>query len=223
MKTLTEQSSMVFQPPQLGCILFMPGLPGSGNKIYDRSPYGNIGLITSAVWKRLPAGLWYLEFDGLDDFIECASNASHDITCDITLKAWVYWTGTTDFPRIIKKSNESYGLWKQNNAWRFQLQRGAESPYVQTPSGTVVSNKWTHLVGTFDGDSLRIYLNGVQQGVAVSPGSFDSNPAGTVMIGGLPSWKGGLALMEIHRRAWQALEVQHSFNSEKYWFGVWSA
>jgi hypothetical protein len=221
MKTLTVQSSMVFHPPELGCILFMPGLPGSGNRIYDRSPYGNIGTVTGAVWKQMPSGLWYLDFDGLDDFVECATNASHDITSDITLKAWVYWTGTADFPRIIKKSNECYGLWKQYDTWCFHLKRGGDGVNIQTPSGTVISNKWIHLVGTFDGYSLRIYLNGVQRGITISPGSYDSNPAGTVMIGGSPSWKGGLALMEIHRRAWPPLDVQNSFNREKYLFGVW--
>ncbi len=62
--------------PPIGCVLDLPGLPGAGNKIYDRSPYGNHGTITGAVWKRLPSGLWVLNFDGSDDRVDCGDDPS---------------------------------------------------------------------------------------------------------------------------------------------------
>ena len=60
MQGLLERDKIVLNPPALGTVLFLSGLPGSGNRIYDRSPYGRLGVITGATWKRLPSGLWYL-------------------------------------------------------------------------------------------------------------------------------------------------------------------
>jgi len=66
METLlySRVDALMFSPPELGCVLYLSGLPNSGSKIHDRSPYGNHGAITGATWQRLPSGLWCLSFDG---------------------------------------------------------------------------------------------------------------------------------------------------------------
>ena len=89
MKTLVSQNSLVFNPPELGCVLFLPGLPWSSSKIHDRSPYGNHGTITGATWKRLPSGLWYLSFDGIDDYVSLGTSASLNLVDDFTMMAWL--------------------------------------------------------------------------------------------------------------------------------------
>ena len=73
MKTLLDRDidELIFDPPELGSVLYLTGLPCGGSKIYDRSPYGNHGTITGATWKRLPSGLWYLDLDALDDYVDC--------------------------------------------------------------------------------------------------------------------------------------------------------
>jgi len=48
MKALDDREDLVFSPPELGCVHYLPGLPGGGSKIHDRSPCGNIGTITGA-------------------------------------------------------------------------------------------------------------------------------------------------------------------------------
>ncbi len=90
--------------PPVGCVLHLSGLPGGGNKIYDRSPYGNIGTITGAVWKRLPSGLWYLDYDGSDDKVVIANESNFDFTDTITIIMWVKpGTQTTAYAAIISK------------------------------------------------------------------------------------------------------------------------
>ena len=81
--------------PPIGCVLDLPGLPGGGNKIYDRSPYGNIGTIIGATWLRTPSGLWVLSFDGSDDYVDCGSGSSLDITGGITVEVWAKCDGAT--------------------------------------------------------------------------------------------------------------------------------
>ena len=82
MKTLLDKEDLIFNPPQLCCVLCLPGLPGAGSKIYDRSPYGNVGTIVGANWVRLPGGLWCLNFDGADDHVDFGTTPSLDITGD---------------------------------------------------------------------------------------------------------------------------------------------
>ena len=69
MKTLLNRSNLIFDPPPFDCVLYLSGLPGGGSSIHDRSPWGNHGSITGAVWKKLSNGLWHPGFDGSDDYI----------------------------------------------------------------------------------------------------------------------------------------------------------
>lgn len=69
MNKLVEARKLLFHPPNLGTVLYLTGLPGHGDTIYDRSPYGYHGTITGAVWTRLLTNSWVLDFDGSDDVV----------------------------------------------------------------------------------------------------------------------------------------------------------
>lgn len=56
---------VLFEPPEIGCVLDLTGLPSGGSKIYDRSPYGKVGTITGVTWLQTPGGIWCLSFDGV--------------------------------------------------------------------------------------------------------------------------------------------------------------
>ncbi len=77
LEKLNEASSVtdfLFVQPNYRYRLFLPGLPGGGNIIYDRSIYANHGTITGAVWGKLPSGLPYLDYDGNDDYVTIGTN-----------------------------------------------------------------------------------------------------------------------------------------------------
>lgn len=62
--------------------------PSSLSKIYDRSPFSNHGTITGATWKRLPSGLWLLNFDG-DDSIDCGDPVALRLANDFSVEMWI--------------------------------------------------------------------------------------------------------------------------------------
>jgi len=37
MKALLDRDALVFNPPMLGCVLFLSGFPGGGSRIYNRT------------------------------------------------------------------------------------------------------------------------------------------------------------------------------------------
>jgi len=232
MKTLLSENSLVFNPPQLGCVLFLSGLPGSGNKIYDRSPYCNIGTITGATWVRLPSGLWCLSFDGTDDNVDCGNNPS------LALLQWTYklWLN-----RHVDSGTEEYLMSKSSAGdWDWTLyigaatdkinfgfkDTGAAARYMGNIPHDIALSQWYYLVITFDGTYIRGYLEpGNHTVVSADFSAFTPRTSTRKVYLGL--WRttynfdGDIALPEIHKRPWNALDVQNSFNREKHLFGVW--
>ena len=106
MKTLIDVDEQVFSPPEPGNVLYLPGLCGGSNKIYDRSPYANIGTITGATWGKTPGGVWCLSFDGSDDCVNCGNDASLDIADAITIEVWLKLpSAPSGWSRVMSKGS----------------------------------------------------------------------------------------------------------------------
>lgn len=240
MKTLIGNDTLVYEPPDLGCILYLPGLPGGGNRIHDRSPYGNHGIITGAVWVRLPSGLWCLSFDGVDDSVVCGTSAScsFEYNQPFTLKAWAKTTLDNTNQFIISKQLNSgnytgYNLYILNTN---KLQAGLnETASVWAGRrGTTVLNdsKYHHLVSTYNGNGLAsgilLYVDGNLEAMS----TVNNNLTGATIINnatpcigarqnaGVP-FRGYIGNAEIYNRVLSALEIRDGFNREKSLFGVW--
>ncbi len=128
---LDFRDKILFDPPEPGCVPYLPGLPSGGSKLYDRSPYSNIGTVTGATWKRLPSGLSYLDFDGSDDKVVVGNPAdwkwlhgADDTTgFKFTILFWMFVTDLTadDFWGIVgtggaSSSNIGVDLWLDNRS-----------------------------------------------------------------------------------------------------------
>ena len=249
MKTLLDREDLVFNPPQLGCVLYLSGLPGGGNKIHDRSPYGNQGSITGATWKRLPSGLWCLSFDGNDGFVNFGDldifsftdGAGADLA--FSLEVWVNLTDATANVLLAKYDSsvnkrewylttggdDSLSVWCGHLDENVYITRYTAGGYMTTYEG-----EWIKVVATYDGlevnTGLLLYINGaVITANAGGAGSYTgmSNTNIPMYIGVSQHetygfLDGDIALPRIHRRVLSALEIQNSFNQEKHLFGVWS-
>ncbi len=111
------------------------------------------------------------EFDGTDDFIEVAYDASLDLAGAGTLEAWIYMFGTVDNAGIIHKgegaTNEAYSLrfgGTTNDQIQLLVNDGTTTDSVLSTS-SLLTNTWYHVAGTWDNtttNSMAIYINGVQ-------------------------------------------------------------
>ncbi len=222
--------------PPIGCVLDLAGLPGGGNKMYDRSPYGNIGTITGAAWVRTPGGLWCLDFDGADDYVTIPDDPSLDITTTLTALVWV---NTSDVS-TTRVSLSKYKVTGGNREWQIDRESAdgevcvyfgdpADGSYEGrevTDTAYYVNNTWLLTGFTFNAGTVVIYINGV----AVASSTLGTIPAslyngtsdvGVGSDGDLGAlWKGKLALPRIYNRALSALEIQNHYQQEKHLFGV---
>ena len=235
MKTLLSEDSLVFDPPGLGRVLYLPGLPGGSSKIHDRSPYGNVGTITGATWKRLPSGLWYLYFDGTDDEVDCGNNAVFRPTSgDLAVEIWVKPDATqNDYANIVSVHYNGWAL-EQNgsnvNQYYFEYFNGT-SWEGQSTLTTLTADIWQHFFVQKRGTAMEHFLNGVLSASESGVSDILSyNGTHSLFIGRRSNptptppatyWGGGLALVRVYLRSFSALDVQNSFNREKHLFGVW--
>jgi hypothetical protein len=225
-----SRGDIIFEPPQLGCVLSLSGLPGGGGKTYDRSPYGNTGTITGAIWRQLPSGLWYLDFDGVDDKITIPNRSSLNITEAITLETWCYpVTSTEPYDSFIIGSAGRYYTLRtvQSGAMVFQPYICMDDDNWRTPGYyNYTVGRWYHVATTYDKhrgpNNFVLYVDGRNKAQATYATGIKPSTA-DVVIGCTTAGNGEfgcLALIRIYNRALSALEIQNHFYQEKNLFGV---
>ncbi len=219
MKTLVDREDLVFNPPELGCVFYLPGLPGGGNKIYDRSPYANVGTITGATWVRLPSGLWCLSFDGGDDWIGITANAALQMGAgDWSAEAWINITaGLSNYCGVVAFDND--GIVFRTSGQLGLLQDG---DLVKGGGAAWSTGVWHHAVVTRSGTTYKVYKDTVDVSSTLS--QLNYNLAGIYYVGRGNAgsvYKGLIGEVKVYNRVLSALDIQNHFNREKHLFGVW--
>ena len=194
---------------------------GTGDVLTDRSGNGNHGRVHGASWVKSGAG-WALRFDGANDYVDCGSDASLDLTGPVTLQAWVMPTAANrGEPGIAGKFFESYALTYYGNAY-FYISSGGNNV-----SGPTKLGEWRHVAGTFDGTTMRCFVNGVEVASRRSrfeevkhggrftigcifgdPAAADPNLQNTAFFPGL------IDDVRLHNRALTAAEIAVCYNDE---------
>ncbi|MGD8781553.1 MAG: FG-GAP-like repeat-containing protein, partial [Ignavibacteria bacterium] len=102
-----------------------------------------------------------LEFDGVDDYVNCGNNSILNIENQITIEAWIYYQGGESFPRIIDKSlAPSIYINKSNSLLGWYGEIGGSVEDFTFPGTEIPQNEWTHIAVTYDGSDVKAYING---------------------------------------------------------------
>jgi len=129
---------------------------GSGAVLKDVSGNGNDGTIHGAQYVKRARG-FCLQFDGIDDYVDCGNRPALDLRETITVEAWVYpETRVTGEPGILGKQFSSFLLtyYADGQCWWY-INEGGNHVAAPLSIGT-----WHHVVATFDGNNLRLYVDG---------------------------------------------------------------
>ncbi len=196
---------------------------GSGTLAADSSGYENDGTVSGAAWTTGQSG-GALDFDGVDDLVTVPSDPSLDITDELTLTAWVKVRSFENWEGIITKgtTKTSYGL----NVWgdgTIRLTANWGSPTGGVGIGawnstlTLSADTWHHVAATYDGQTIRFYVDGVEDSRKPTPTLTFGVTAEPLTLGGdLPGvaeyLDGSLDDARVYPRALSASEVQTLFN-----------
>jgi hypothetical protein len=146
---------------------------GSGSNLSDGSGNGHDGKIIGDVnWVDGKFGT-ALEFPGtLSDFVEVPTDSDLEITESITLMAWIL-TSEQVAADIVGKddgSDRNYNIHVATSGKLF-LNGGGR---VAMPGTTPINDgQWHHVCGTWDGDTARIYVDGMEEASMPYGGPID--------------------------------------------------
>ena len=192
---------------------------GTGTTVGDSSGNGNNGTFSgSPTWigsSQIDGGLDFEASDGADSI----SVGSFDVSgTELTLSAWIKPETDGYDQRIITKSTSSSvstQYWQLNNelgSTEFRLKAGGTTDRLIV-STSLAAGTWYHLAGTYDGTTMRLYIDGVEVGNLVHSvgGALSTSASVPVVIGDSPSgsraYDGEMDDVRVYQRALTATDI----------------
>ena len=190
---------------------------GSGS-VADDSANGNNAGVQGASWTATARNGQALSFNGTNSYLQAGSSDILNVPGEqFTLAAWIRpaaWPADRS-PRLLQKSGtgDQYRLVVEGGSLKFSLGFVGEVTAPTLPAASA----WTHLAGTYDGSTLRLYFNGTQVASSAGSGRLHSTVA-PLYIGTLTELKpstcfsGILDDVRIYDRALSAAQVTDVMN-----------
>jgi hypothetical protein len=192
---------------------------GAGVQTADASGLNNVGTLGGATWT--PAGKYgaALSFNGSSSWVTIADAASLHLTTGMTIEAWINPASSTGWRSVVLKERSgglAYALYGENNANRPAGYLTLSGDKSVNGNAALPLNTWTHVAVTYDGATLRVFINGAQAGSTAATGSIAAS-TGALRIGGNAVWgeyfNGLLDEVRIYNRALSAAEIQADMNT----------
>ncbi|WP_158859277.1 LamG-like jellyroll fold domain-containing protein, partial [Lunatibacter salilacus] len=198
---------------------------GSGNTLIDHSGYGNNGVLrnaTNVTWVPGVDGLALNLPGSVDRYAEVNNAPSLNISDKISITGWIRPTAVQSKVILGKSTQNGYEVSITNTGkiefWLNWTANNLTYHILSTNNYIANGTTWTHFAAIFDGLSMKIYLNGVEDNSKTfsSPATILNNNS-ILRIGAWGSdyrWTGGLDDLRIYHGALNAQEVSALFSSE---------
>jgi hypothetical protein len=189
-----------------------------GNAL-DSTPYADNGTVTGATLTtdRHGDSNDAYSFNGSGNYISIANASQLDPTSALSVSLWFEGNlSSSTVGGLIAKdlggggvNNPPYGLWVSSGKLTFFTDESGDDN-ISITSGTLSNSTWYHAVGTYDGTTMRLYINGSLIGTANQPAVAATT--GNLEIGqqksGFSRWfNGSIDDVRIYNRALSASEV----------------
>ena len=171
-------------------------ITGEGIKFDGVNDYLNVGNLNIA-GKAISISAWFWA----DDLSNCRSR-----DCRILSKA----TGVSEQDHYFMVSTIKAG---SKTRLRFRLKTNGRTSTLIAASGDISNNKWVHVAALYDGQTMRLYKDGVEVGSKAKQGSVTTNGKSPVWIGGNPSsatsrpWKGHIGDVRVYSYSLTNMEI----------------
>jgi len=195
----------------------------SGTTAYDTSGNDNDGTIHGATWTTGKFGS-ALSLDGVDDYVDVGTSLHTDY---LTFELWMMNKATSHKDRMLCSDWDGadmdwqlFGDESDGTLWlRVDTVGGKD-----TLDGTTVLefNTWYHIVATYDGTTMKLYVNGqLDNSKDHAYGGVIKTTGNPRYIGKRPSdtetqWLGLIDEVRIYNRALSAEEISDLYNNYGY-------
>ena len=195
---------------------------GSGNTWYDLLGNRNFTLQNNPPFIANSAG-------GSIGFTAANSHSASALSLPYmsrwSIEVWHYFTGVNTglWPTIITEAyplNLNYNLGATtSNTTNTKLRVGHyPGGWRQTTEYSLIQNRWYHLMGSFDGTNINLYVDGILELSTTDTGAPQSSGSGIYLMkmwNGTDYWGGLLNIVRFYNRALSAQEVLQNYNATK--------
>ena len=136
-----------------------------------------------------------VEFDG-NDSLSVANSADLNFgSGDFTVECWVKSNNTGQNNNLVRMWNSSANRrsWaieiSSNKTITFSVNSTGSNPSTNVSGGSLENGQWYHVATVRDGNTLRVFVNGIQVKTASYTGSIYNNTTDSVLIGDITEGK----------------------------------
>jgi hypothetical protein len=119
----------------------------------------------------------HLNFDGVNDRVELPNESMYDFTTAMTVEVWMNSNVIPEqWDPLISKGDDSWRLHLNDNGTLvFSCNVGSSTSTDATSTTVITDGNWHHVAGTFDGTSLKLYIDGVLESQVAATGSINNS------------------------------------------------
>lgn len=166
--SLIITSLSIANPAEDGLVAYWSFDEGAGKTATDATGNGHDGEFAGAPkWVAGKFGT-ALEFDGVDDHVKVEDDDGLDLTDEVTLMAWFNPSAALTSRRMMVKNNSIFVIFDFGNANSVDFLVKPDNLFAQSKTTDWKVGQWYHFAGTFDGKTLRVYINGQLEGEAAN-------------------------------------------------------
>src|SRR5262245_4566537 len=194
---------------------------GLGTTTVDASGNNNNGTLVNATWSTAGKFGNALSFNGTNALVTIADSASLRLTTGMTLEAWVRPSAINGWKAVVFKERPgglAYALYGGSPAGPpagYITRTGTSSDIGADGTAALPLNTWSHLAASYDGTTIRLYVNGALVRSQAAAGSIVTS-ANSLRIGGNTVWgeyyAGLIDEVRVYNVALSAAEIQTDMN-----------
>lgn len=187
----------------------------SGNIAGD-SENNNDGTISGAVWETGVEGS-SLKFDGDDDNISIPNADNLNLTDEITIMGWAK-TNENKTAKIAQIGDyDGHGIWQDAwNGWKCGIRLSTNNSHsIDWGNGIPVFGEWYHIALTYDGNILKLFVNGQLKNTKSIAGNLKINNREFSIgsdNGSQKFFNGNIDDVKIYGNAISQTEIQEIYN-----------